>query len=115
LPEATGTGGCAESTTSGTALASWADGTSTVITYTTTGAAVAVELQGTVVPSVTLVLVSATGPTPPPPPTISSGPDFASGDGSIGQLVFTTSSPTACQTGLPSATINGVIGIGSSS
>jgi hypothetical protein len=113
LPEATGSGSCAESTTSGTAVAFWSDGTATVVGYTTTGAAAAVELQGSVVPSVQLVLVSATGPTPPPPPVITSGPDFPAGDGALGQLVFSTDDPAACQTGLTTASISGVVGIGS--
>ena len=53
-PIPTGTGGCASSTTAGTAIANWADGTKTVISYTTTGALAAVSLTGNVVPSVTL-------------------------------------------------------------
>ena len=113
LPEPTGTGSCASSTTSGISVAAWPDGTDTVVSYSTTGALAAVELQGTVVPSVSMVLVSDTGGTPPAPPVVSSGADFPAGDGAVGQLVFSPSSPTACQTGVTSAGISGVIGLGS--
>src|SRR2546430_1538820 len=117
LPEPSGTGSCAQSTTSGVALATWSDGSNTVISYNTTGAAAEIVLQGTVVPSVDTVLMSFTGPTPPPrpPPAVSHGPDFAAGDGALGQLVFATTTPQACQTGLASAAISGVVGIGSTS
>lgn len=116
LPEATGSGGCAQSTTAGTSVTQWADGTYTIATYTTTGALAAVELQGTVVASTTLNLVSFTGTTTPPSTvTLANGPDFPVGDGVVGQLVFQTSDPTACQTGLTSASISGVLGLGSSS
>lgn len=117
LPEPSGTGSCAQSTTSGFAVSTWSDGTNTVISYDTTGAAAEIVLQGTVVPSVQTVLVSFTGPTPPTAaaPSVSSGPDFAVDDGALGQLVFSTSTPQACQTGLSSATISGAVGIGSSS
>jgi hypothetical protein len=114
LPEPTGSGSCAQSTTSGFAVATWSDATNTVISYTTTGAVAEIALQGTVVPSVQTVLLSFTGPTAPstPPPDVSSGSDFASGDGALGQLVFSTSTPQSCQTGLSSATISGVVGLG---
>src|SRR5436309_1650460 len=52
LPEPSGTGSCAQSTTSGFAVSTWSDGTNTVIDYNTTGAAAEIVLQGTVVPSV---------------------------------------------------------------
>lgn len=117
LPEPTGTGSCAQSTTSGYAVSTWADGTNTVINFNTTGAAADIVLQGTVVPSVQTVLVSFTGPTPPTnaAPSVSSGPDFAGGDGAVGQLVFSTATPQACATGLTSATITGVVGLGAAS
>ena len=50
-PVPTGTGGCASSTTQGEALATWSDGTATVVSYSTTGALAAVHLSGTVVPT----------------------------------------------------------------
>ena len=117
LPEPSGTGSCAQSTTSGFAVSTWSDGTDTVLSYNTTGAGAEIVLQGAVVPSVQTELVSFTGPTPPTTaaPSVSSGPDFAVGDGVFGQLAFSTSTPQACQTGLTSASIAGAVGIGSSS
>ena len=61
-PLATGTNNvpgasCASGQTSGTAVTTWNDGTVDVINYTTQSAGAAVQLQGTVVPSVTLQLV----------------------------------------------------------
>src|SRR4030088_3238490 len=61
-PGPVGSGSCANSSTSGQALAQWADGTNTVIGYTTNGAAAAVQLQGTVQPSMTLTLVASSVP-----------------------------------------------------
>src|SRR4051794_25592627 len=46
-PVPSGNGSCGNSTTSGTAIVTWADGTQTVVQYSTTGAAAAVHLQGT--------------------------------------------------------------------
>ena len=42
-PVPTGNGTCANGTTSGVAIASWADGTQTVVSYSTTAAAAAVK------------------------------------------------------------------------
>src|SRR2546428_7443640 len=53
LPVPTGNGSCASSTTQGIAVAQWSDGTTTVVSYSTTGALAAVNLQGTVIASVT--------------------------------------------------------------
>jgi hypothetical protein len=58
MPRSQGNGSCASSTTSGTAVAFWADGTRTVVAYDTTGAAAAVQLQGSVAGSVTLAPVN---------------------------------------------------------
>src|SRR5437870_4956662 len=52
-----GSGSCGSSMTAGEALATWGDGKHTVVSYTTTGAAAAVNLQGTIVASMTLTLV----------------------------------------------------------
>jgi hypothetical protein len=54
MPSSTGTGSCGSSTTQGLALITWADGSRTIIQYTTSGAAAAVALQGTVADSTTL-------------------------------------------------------------
>jgi len=57
-----GSGSCGNSTTAGEALAAWGDGKNTVVDYDTTGALAAVNLQGTVVPSMTLTLVASSVP-----------------------------------------------------
>ena len=44
LPVSTGNGSCCSSTTNGTAVVQWADGTTTVVQYSTSGAAAAVAL-----------------------------------------------------------------------
>ncbi len=110
-PVPTGTGSCASSTTSGTAIATWADGTQTVINYTTTGAAAAVNLQGTVGTSVTLQPVVAGGT----PVTITT--TRYAGASSVGTLAFQPPDPTACNgtVGVTTAGISGFVGLGSSS
>jgi hypothetical protein len=109
-PVPTGNGGCPSSTTSGTAIATWADGTQTVIDYTTSGAAAAVSLQGTVANSVTLQQVGGTGST-----TVTT--TRYAGDSSQGLLTFQPPDPTACNTptGVTTAGISGLVGLGSSS
>src|SRR4051812_15105444 len=103
LPTPTGNGSCASSTTSGIAVAQWADGTTTVVQYSTSGVAAAVNLQGTVIPSVT----SSTG-------TTYTTTRYA-GDSAQGALTFQPPDPTACAgAGVTTAGIDGVIGLGSS-
>src|SRR5438270_3538877 len=103
LPVPTGNGSCGSSTTSGIAVAQWADGTTTVVQYTTSGAAAAVSLQGTVIGSVT----SSTG-------TTYTTTRYA-GDSALGALAFEPPDPTACAgAGVTSAGIDGSIGLGSS-
>jgi len=46
-----GSGTCANGTTSGVSIVKWADGTATIIKYTTNSAAAEVVLQGNVIPS----------------------------------------------------------------
>jgi hypothetical protein len=108
-PVATGNGGCASSTTSGTGIVTWADGTQTVINYTTSGAAAAVTLQGAVADSVTLQEVGGTGST-----TVTT--TRYAGDSSLGLLAFEPPDPTACNTptGVTTAGIQGFVGLGSS-
>jgi hypothetical protein len=119
LPQATGTGGCAQSSTQGTSVTTWPDRTTTVVNYTTTGALASVALQGTVVPSATMNEVSSTGTVPSGTPsthTVSTTNTlFPAGDGVAGSLVFSVSDPTQCQTGVTSAAISGVVGLGSAS
>jgi hypothetical protein len=110
-PASSGTGGCLSSTTNGTAIVQWADGTNTVETYSTTGALAAVGFMGSVVPSITLTAVPpATGTT-----TIATT-RYASGS-SLGVLAFQPPDPTACNSaaGVTVAGISGFIGLGSTS
>src|SRR5205823_10706451 len=90
-----GSGSCGNSTTAGISLATWADGKHTVVSYNTTGALAAVQLQGTVVASMTLTLVASSVPagcTAPSSYTISSDePTSAAGEGALAALTF---SPT---------------------
>jgi hypothetical protein len=103
LPVPTGNGSCASSTTSGIAVAQWADGTTTVVQYSTTGALAAVSLQGSVIGSVT----SSSG--------ITYTTTRYAGDSAFGTLAFEPPDPTACNgAGVTSAGIDGSIGLGSS-
>lgn len=119
LPQATGSGGCAESTTQGTGVVTWPDGTTTVVGYSTTGAAAAVTLSGTVLASATLTEIASSGSVPAGTPTTetvtSTNTAFPAGDDAGGALVFSVSDPTQCQTGVTTADINGVVGLGSAS
>ena len=112
-PVPTGNGSCGSSTTSGTAIVSWADGTNTVVQYTTTGALAAVQLQGTVVASVTLPAIN---PLPGQPTSTTITTTRYAGGSSLGTLAFQPPDPTACNTptGVTQAGISGFIGLGSS-
>jgi hypothetical protein len=116
-PVPTGSGGCSNSATSGVSIANWADGTRTVVSYATTGAAAAVNLSGSVVPSVTLSLASFTGPTQAPPAsTLTETTTRDAGDTAQGLLAFQPPDPSLClTTGVTSAGISGSIGLGSAS
>lgn len=111
-PIPTGNGGCSNSTTSGTAIATWADGTQTVISYSTTGAAAAVHLEGAVVDSVTL---QAINPQPGQATSTTVMTTRYAGDSSQGLLAFQPPDPTACAapTGVTTAGIGGLVGLGS--
>jgi hypothetical protein len=103
LPVPTGNGSCVNSTTSGTAVAQWADGTTTVVQYSTSGALAAVSLQGSVIGSVT----SSNG-------TTYTTTRYA-GDSAFGTLAFEPPDPTACNgAGVTSAGIDGSVALGSS-
>ena len=102
LPVPSGNGSCGNSTTSGIAVVRWGDGTTTVVSYTTNGAAAAVVLQGTVIASVT----SSTGTT--------YTTNRYAGDDSLATLAFEPPDPTACAgSGVTTAGIDGFVGIGS--
>jgi hypothetical protein len=114
-----GGGSCGSSTTAGEALTTWSDGKHTVAVYNTTGALAGVVLQGTVAASMSLTLVASSVPagyTAPPTYMINSDePAFAVGDGVLAALTFSPTTPDqdCVTTGVSSADINGVIGIGS--
>jgi len=112
-PVASGNGSCVSSTTSGTAIVTWADGTQTVVNYSTSGAAAAVSLDGTVAPSVTL---QAVNPQPGQPTSTTVTTTRYAGSSARGVLGFEPPDPTACNTpaGVTTAGISGFIGLGSS-
>jgi hypothetical protein len=109
-PTPTGTGSCGTSTTSGESLATWADGSTTVVSYATTGAAAAVQLSGSVVPSMTLTAVNAASGDPT---TYTINTTRYAGESASGLLTFQPPDPTACTTttGVSSAAISGILGL----
>jgi hypothetical protein len=111
-PVSSGNGGCTNSTTSGTGIVTWADGTVTVVSYTTTGAAAAVKLDGTVIPSVTLPAIN---PQPGQPTSKTITTTRYAGATALGGLTFQPPDPTACNTpaGVTTAAIDGFIALGS--
>ena len=97
-PAASGSG-------SGIAITSWADGTVTVLSFTTQTATGAVNLQGNVVPSVTLPVVGGG--------TVTVTTTRYAGDQAQGVLAF-QADPTQCAgSGVTSAAVNGTVGLGS--
>jgi len=118
-PIAQGTGSCGNSTTAGEALITWGNGLHTVTDYTTTGAAAAVQLEGTVGASMTLTLVASSVPmgcTAPLSFTIDSDePVFADGQTTLALLTFSpaTQDQNCVTVGVSSANIDGIVGIGS--
>jgi len=107
MPHSQGNGSCGSSTTSGTALAAWADGTRTVVSYSTTGATAAVSLQGSVVDS---VFVPPVNPADPP---LQLTTTRYQGSTAVGGLVFeATPQDCASPTGVLAAGIEGAIGLG---
>jgi hypothetical protein len=112
-PVATGSGSCESSTTGGTAIVTWSDGTQTVVNYSTTGAAAAVHLQGAVAPS---AMLPAVNPQPGQPTSTTVTSTRYVGASALGLLAFQPPDPTACTTpaGVTSAGISGVVALGSS-
>jgi hypothetical protein len=105
---ATGTGGCVSSTTNGIAVVQWSSGTTTVEQYSTTGAAAAVALQGKVIASTT-----GPGPNGTTITYTTNEPSTPVGDSAGGLVTFNPSNgPTGCNSGVPSAAINGAVGTG---
>ena len=126
-PASTGTSNvpgasCASGQTSGTAITAWNDGSTDVISYTTQSAGAGVQLQGTVVPSVSLQLVpgsqSIAGSSAPSSYTLATTSTvFPVGNGAQGVLTFQVADPTQCTTasGVSDAAISGIVGVGSTS
>jgi hypothetical protein len=106
---------CPGGATQGTGVASWPDGTNTVVDYTTSSVGPAVNLQGTVVASVTLPLVSGPAGSPATHTITTNNPTFPVGNGVQGAVAFTTNDPSPCTTaaGLSNVSLEGTIGIGS--
>src|SRR5258705_4600289 len=103
-PRSTGTGGCGSSTSDGTGIIKWPDGTITVISYHTDGAAAAVKLNGSVIPSVTLPAIN---PAVGQPTSTTITTTRYTGSSVTGGLAF-EANPTDCNTGVKSAGIAGV-------
>ena len=123
-PLATGTGttpanSCGGSSTAGDALITWADGSTSVVDYTTASAGAAVSLTGTVVDSLTATLVpgsaSPAGTAPATYTVSSTSTAVPVGDGAQGVVAFTTDAPDGCTTdpGLTAVAVEGVVGVGS--
>jgi hypothetical protein len=112
-PVPSGNGGCASSTTNGTALVTWADGSHTVVAYSTTGALAGVDLSGSVAASMTLSAVNAQSGDPT---TYTIATNRFAGDSAAGLLLFQPPDPTACNTpaGATTAAISGAVSLGSS-
>lgn len=110
-----GNGSCGSSTTQGVAIITWADGTTSVLQYTTTGAAAAVSLDGKIIPSVTLPAINPQ--LGQPTETTVTSTRYA-GYTSKGALAFQPPDPSACGptgAGVSTAGISGFTGLGTSS
>ena len=111
-PKPSGNGSCGSSTTSGVSFVQWSDGKTTIVDYDTTGAAAAVALTGTILPSYTLKRTEPDG-------TVSSltvtTTRYAGGYAG-GPLAFEPPDPTACNAaGVTTAGIQGLLGTGTQS
>jgi len=110
-PVSAGSGSCVSSSTNGIAIATWADGTTTVVQYSTTGALAAVDLTGTVIASVTLPAIN---PLPGQPTSKTITTTRYAGQSAAGVLAFEPPDPTACSgAGVTAAGIDGFIVLGS--
>jgi hypothetical protein len=99
-PISQGNGTCANGTGAGTAIATWADGTRTVIGYTTTA-------LGPAVPAI--------DPLPGQPTSLTITTTRYAGDTAQGLLAF-QADPTLCSgAGVATAAIAGAVGLGSTS
>lgn len=110
LAPATGTGSCQTSTTAGESVVQWADGKTSVIKFTTSGAAAAVVLTGSIVAA-----TSETDPVTLQPLYTTTEPATPVGSSAGGALAFEASPQDCAGAGVSSAGIAGVIGEGSQS
>ena len=106
----TGNGSCSSSTTAGTAVINWVDGTVTVVKYATTGATAAVALQGSVIPSATYTSTTTDPVTGLPLKKTVTTTRYL-GAATLGALAF-EATPTDCVgAGVASAGIGGIVGL----
>jgi hypothetical protein len=104
-PVPTGTGTCLGTSTEGYDFARWADGTQTIVKFTTASAGAGnTNLAGTIVPQLTL-------------PAVGGGPSTTFkttrflGQQAFGTLRFHAADPSLCNSsGLPAANITGILG-----
>ena len=102
---ATGTGGCATRQDGGTLVVAWHDGHTTVISYAVTGSGPIDHLTGYVLASYTVAggtTYTTDEPATPVNDTVEAVLAAQPGGG-----------PTACQSGLKTATLTGAVGFGS--
>jgi hypothetical protein len=105
---ATGTGGCATRQDGGTLVVAWHDGRTTVISYAVTGVGPVDHLTGYVLASYTVaggttsITYTTDEPATPVNDTVEAVLAAQPGGG-----------PTACQSGLKTATLTGAVGFGS--
>src|SRR3954468_21006894 len=111
-PQPTGNGSCASSTTSGVSFVQWSDGKVTIVDYDTNGAAAAVALTGSVIPSYTLKKTNPDGSVS----SLTVTTTRYAGGYAGGPLAFEPPDPTACNgAGVSTAGIQGLLGTGSPS
>ncbi len=104
-PIPSGTGSCLKTQTSGYDFARWADGTQTIVQFTTTGGGAAgTQLIGQIVPKLTLTAVGSKST------TVFETNRFL-GQHAYGALSFHVPNPAVCSsTGVKQATITGILG-----
>ena len=118
LPKPSLSGDCASSTTSGISVVQWNDGKTTVVSYSTKGAAAAVGLTGNVIQSVQAFVGYDVNGNPIYKTYTTNEPATPVGDYSGGALAFQPPDPTACGpngAGVSTAGISGAIGTGNES
>ena len=111
-PKPSGNGSCGSSKTSGVSFVQWSDGKTTIVNHSTTGAAAAVALTGTVVPSINLTRTEPDGTVS----TLTVTTTRYAGGNAGGPLAFEPPDPTACNgAGVATAGIQGLLGTGTQS